>query len=184
MRTLSLLSVCVLSFLGFRTQDPPAAVAAGKQGAVQRAAVVLTGKDSAVTKGSFHRVQEPQELARLWLLHRGIEAPTGEYGFFYNDAGVPEVDFESYEVLVMFDGETINSAGFVVLSVADEPGRRVVRYDDKGFSTEGPGPDGGAQRTRPFGFFVLPRTKLPLVLEQNVQHERDRPPVWKEQARL
>lgn len=178
MRSLSLLLAALLSLLGSPPQEPTGVA----QGAVVRPAVALTGRDSAVERGSFHRVQEPQELARLWLLHRGLAAPKGDHDFFYNDAGVPEVDFAGYEVLVLFGGATVNSAGFHVESIADDAQRRVVRYDHKHFQTEGP--DGGGKTTRPFAFFVLPRTKLPIVLEEDVQGMSGQPPVWKEQARL
>lgn len=160
-------------------QDPaPQQIAS----APTRPVVALTGASSAIDKVAYHRVQGAQDLARLWLQHRGQPAPDGEYGFFYNDAGVPEVDFERYEVVAIFGGRCTNSAGFAVESIADEPARRLVRFDHRHYQTTGP--DGGAESATPFGFFVLPRTRLPIVLEENVQGMIGRPPEWKERARL
>ncbi len=179
MRTVA--CVTLLSLLPWpAAQDPapPRAVAA----APARPVVALTGATSAIEKEGYHRIQDAQSLARLWLQHRGKPQPDGEYGFFYNDAGVPEVDFERYEVVAIFGGKCVNSAGFAVESIADEPGRRLVRFDHRHYQTAGP--DGGAESAKPFAFFVLPRTPLPIVLEEDVQGMINQPPQWKERARL
>jgi hypothetical protein len=66
--------------------------------------------------------------------------------------------------------------------VTDEAAQRVVRFDHKSYQTAGPG--GGGERVTPFGFFVMPRTAAPIVLEENVQSLIGKPPEWKERARL
>jgi hypothetical protein len=159
-------------------QDPP-------QQAAQRPlrpVVAITGAKSAIEKPACHRLRSAQELARIWLQHLGKEPPAGEYGFYYNEAAVPEVDFEAFEVVAIFGGSGWNSAGFLVESIGDEKGARTIRFDDKSYQTEGP--DGGGKRVSPFGFFVLPRTELPIVLQQNVQSLIGEPPQWQERARL
>lgn len=159
-------------------QDPP-------QQAAQRPVrpvVAITGAKSAIEKAAYHRLRSAQDLARIWLQHLGQQPPVGEYGFYYNAAGVPEVDFEGFEVVAIFGGGGWNSAGFAVESVSDEKDARTIRFDDKSYQTEGP--NGGGKRVSPFGFFVVPRTELPIVLEQNVQSLIGSPPEWKERARL
>lgn len=180
MRTVA--CITMLSLLPWPTAQDPAPPRAAVAAAPSRPVVALTGATSAIDKSGYHRIQDAQVLARLWLQHRGKPQPDGEYGFFYNDAGVPEVDFERYEVVAIFGGTTVNSAGFAVESIADEPGRRLLRFDHRHYQTEGP--DGGGKTARPFAFFVLPRTPLPVVLEENVQNAINSPPVWKERARL
>ena len=147
-----------------------------------RPAVTFTGAASAVTKAGYQRLRTAQELARAWLLHAGKPAPERDYDFFYNLAAVPEVYFDTFEVIAIFGGETMNSAGFSVAAVLDEPGRRVVRFDHKSYQTAGP--DGGGKHVTPFAFLVMPRTALPIVLEENVQSLIGKPPEWKERARL
>ena len=164
------------------TQDPPQRAAAAAPRAELRPAVAIAGANSAVTKTSYLRLHTVQELARAWLAHSGKPAPDGDYDFFYNQASVPEVDFTAFEVIAMFGGETMNSAGFTVISVSDESARRVVRFDHKSYQTMGA--DGGGKRATPFGFFVLPRTPAAVVLEENVQSLIGKPPEWKERARL
>ena len=147
-----------------------------------RPALAITGARSAIEQPTYQRLRSAQELARTWLLHLGEPEPKGDYGFFYNTAGVPEVDFEAYEVVAIFGGRMTNSAGFKVLSVAEEKDRRVVRFDHKSYQTAGA--KGGGKQASPFGFFLLSRSELPVVLEQNVQSLIGEPPVWKERARL
>lgn len=145
-------------------------------------AVVLTGAKSAIESAAYHRLRDAEELARVWLAHLGEPAPVGEHNWFYNRGGVPEVDFAGYEVLAIFGGDGWNSAGFRIETVTDAATVRQVRFDHRHYQTEGP--DGGGKRATPYGFFVLPRTDLPLVLEENVQSMIGRPSEWQERARL
>ena len=68
------------------------------------------------------------------------------------------------------------------IRVSYDKDARTIRFDDKSYQTEGP--NGGGKRVSPFGFFVLPRTELPIVLQQNVQSLIGEPPQWQERARL
>jgi len=147
-----------------------------------RPAVAITGAKSAIEKAAYHRLRSPQDLAQIWLQHLGKQPPAGEYGFYYNEAAVPEVDFERFEVVAIFGGSGWNSAGFNLESVSDDKDARTIRFDDKSYQTEGP--NGGGKRVSPFGFFVLPRTEVAIVLQQNVQSMIGEPPQWQERARL
>ncbi|MBL9078339.1 MAG: hypothetical protein JNL08_12590 [Planctomycetes bacterium] len=147
-------------------------------------AVALSGARSAVTESGYHRLRSAADLARVWLAHRGEPAPQGDYGWFYNRAGVPEVDFAGFEVVAIFGGTTWNSAGFAVEAIDDTPEQRRIRFDHKHYQTAGVDGDGGGKRATPFGFFVLPRTDLPLVLEEDVQGLIGQPPEWQQRARL
>ena len=40
------------------------------------------------------------------------------------------------------------------------------------------------QAVTPVGFFVLPRSKLPIVLQEDVQNLKRGDPIWKQRARL
>ena len=94
---------------------------------------------------------------------------------------MPEVDFTHCEVVAVFAGDGWNSDGIQAISIVEEPDYRRFRFDHLSYQTEGP--DGGGRRVAAYGFFVLPRTDLPLVLEENVQPLIGEPPVWKEVGR-
>ena len=57
---------------------------------------------------------------------------------------------------------------FRIDSVEEREDAIAVRFDDISFQTEGR--DGGAVHVTPYAFIVLPRSKKPVVLEENVQN--------------
>jgi hypothetical protein len=142
--------------------------------------VGLWGADSAVTGRAYQRVTDRESWVALWLAHRGVAA--GKHSEYYNEAGVPDVDFERCMVVAILQGEAWNSAGVRVDSVTVEGDHLRLRYDDRSYQTAGP--DGGGRKARAYGFFVLPRSAKPLVLEENVQGLIGKPPEWKLRARL
>ncbi|MCA8959457.1 MAG: hypothetical protein KDC38_03040 [Planctomycetes bacterium] len=144
-----------------------------------RALVALTGPKCAVAERGYALATTEEQFVRLWQRYRGEKA-TGKYDAHYNEIGLPVVDFERCCVLTIFHGEGWNSAGLAVESIAELDDRVRFRYDDKSYQTEGP--DGGGERCRVYGFFVLPRTSKQLVVEQNVQGLIGGEPVWKERA--
>jgi len=180
------LPLFLFPFAGAGPQQPQPVQAAPAQPAPRsmRPAVAFAGAQSRIEMASWHRLQNAQDLARIWLQNLGRELPQAgaDYGFYYNDAAVPEVDFECYEVIAVFAGKGWNSAGIQAIAVQDEKECRRFRFDHRSYQTMGP--DGGGVRVCAFGFFVLPKTELPIVLEEDVQNLIGKPPVWKERARL
>jgi hypothetical protein len=142
--------------------------------------VGLWGAHSAVKQKSFHRITTPEAWTALWLSHRGKEAKG--HSAYYNEAGVPDVDFERCMVVAIFQGEAWNSAGVRVVSITDDGARLTLRYDDRSYQTAGP--NGGGERVTAFGLFVLPRSAMELVVEEDVQGLKGRPDRYRERARF
>jgi hypothetical protein len=156
-----------------------AAVAAhDKATASESPCVALTGSDSHVSERGYHRITSMNDWKKLWQKHKG-QNDEQEYDQFYDPLALPVVDFDRYMVIAIFQGRAWNSAGLVV-SVSDEEERIVFRFNDKSYQTLGP--DGGGKRATVYGFFVVPRSMKPVILEEDVQRLKGQPPKWKERA--
>jgi hypothetical protein len=135
--------------------------------------VTISGANSHITTARCLRITTQEAWAALWLEHLG-ETPKPKYDLYYNQAGLPVVDFEHCMVVAVFQGATSNCAGVsAVTGPLEDPeaetktpvasGDEVLRLSWHGYQTMGP--DGGAVGASPFGFFVLPRTEAPLVVQ-------------------
>jgi len=139
--------------------------------------VTLAGAESKIAEKEYDRVTTKAELVKVWLRHVG--ADPARHNDYYNEEGVPDVDFGRCMVVAVFGGKCINSAGICAISVTEEADRVLLRFDHRSFQS---GPEG--KRATPFGFFVVPRSTKALVLEENVQHIIGGEPEWKERARF
>jgi hypothetical protein len=139
--------------------------------------VTLAGAHSRVEAAAYHRLLSPEELTAVWLEHVGVDP--SRHSDYYNRAGVPLVDFDRCMVVAVFGGRCINSAGIHVVSLSEEKDRVLLRFDHRSYQSGAKG-----DRVMPFGFFFLPRSTKPLVLEENVQSLIGGPPKWKERARF
>jgi hypothetical protein len=81
-------------------------------------------------------------------------------------------------VIAIFQGAGWNNAGLKLVSISDEDNRIAVRFSNKGYQTGGP--DGGGRKVTAYGFFVVPRSTKPVVIEEDVHEYIGKPPVWKE----
>lgn len=145
--------------------------------------VTLTGAHSRITTQGYFRVTSSKEWTDLWLRHVG-KAVEGDYDHFFNSAGVPEINFDHCMTIVVFGGKSYNNAGFEVKSITEEVDQIRVRFVDKGYQT---GPK--ADSVTPYGFFIIPRSSHPLVLEIGVWDQVGTPPSfkvvgWREVARI
>jgi hypothetical protein len=107
-------------------------------------------------------------------------------GMFADGKDVPEfgaIDFEKNVVLVVAMGEISNCNG-VDASAWEDDHRFLVRLREQWFQTEGP--NGGGQKVRPFGIFVLPRREpfKPVIVERNRQRLIGGPAMWTEAYRF
>jgi len=114
---------------------------------------------------------------KVWQEHKG-QKPTDQYDLFYDPLTLPIVDFDHYMVIAIFQGTGWNNAGVTVVEIVEEDNSIILRFANKYYQTGGT--DGGGQRTTAYGLFVLPRSKKPIILEENVQHNKGNPPIWKE----
>jgi hypothetical protein len=168
MRRLTVFSM-VLLFACATVPPPQGQMERGKE---LRPAVAIYGPDSAIKERRYERLLTQEAFTEVWVTHCGKARSVGN---------PPLIDFAAFEVIAVFDGEGWNSAGIQVLEMLDAAEVRRVRFDHYSYQTEGP--NGGGVPVTPFGLFVLPKTELQVVLEQNVQNMIDEPPVWKERTR-
>jgi hypothetical protein len=135
--------------------------------------VTLTGASSHVTEARCLRITTTDEWTATWLEHVGAP-PKPKYDLHFNTAGLPVVDFERCMVIAVFDGATGNTAGVSAFSgplvdpaaevkTPTADGDDVLRLSWHGYQTTGP--DGGGVAVTPFGFFVVPRSSAPLVVQ-------------------
>ncbi|MCK6460205.1 MAG: hypothetical protein L6Q95_09975 [Planctomycetes bacterium] len=152
-------------------------IAAAQDARETKPYVTLAGAASKVAAKEYDRITTRDELVKVWLRHVGSD-PAG-HDDFYNEAGVPDVDFGRCMVVAVFGGQCVNSAGIYAVSVAEEADRVLLRFGHRSFQS---GPEG--DRATPFGFFFVPRSSKALVLEENVQNLIGGDPKWKERARF
>lgn len=148
--------------------------------------VVITGMDSHIKEPGCFRVTSREQWVTLWLRHTGRESSDtfeSKYDDFYNPAGVPDVDFDKCMVIAVFQGAGVNSAGLKAVSVEDVGRHIVFRFEDKAFQTGGV-KDGGGVKVNVYGFFVLPRSTRPVVVEEGHRYMKPDTPVWRERARF
>ena len=177
MRPLAILLLCMVGAVALADWPPRKLVRSGME-----PYVTFRSGESRINTRSYRKVIAFEDWADLWIEHTGAKRHKGKYNWFYNEAGVPFVDFERCMVIAVFQGEGWNSAGVRVVTITEEEDHILLRFDDQSYQTMGP--DGGGQRVTPFGIFVLPRSKKPVVLEENVQGLIGKPPKWKERAKL
>jgi len=160
--------VCSLAGLYAATAREPA-------GKPLKPCVVITGADSHVVQRQYHRITSTNNWTRLWQKHK-TEKVTDQYDLYYDPLTLPLIDFDRYMVIAIFQGSGWNSAGLTAVSISEEDNRIIFRFDDKSYQTGGP--DGGGKKVAVYGFFVVPRSSKPVVLEENVQGILGKPPVW------
>lgn len=162
--------VCLVAIRGLTAEQEKATT-------IVKPCVTITGADSHVSECGYHRIASMKEWIQVWQKHEGHKVDE-EYDLYYNPLGVPLVDFDNYMVIAIFQGSSWNSAGLSAVSISQEEDRIVFRFDDKSYQTLGP--DGGGKRVTVYGFFVVRRSAKAVILEENVQGLKGKPPVWKE----
>ena len=140
--------------------------------------VVITGADSHIAERQCFRVSSNDEWTALWLRHKGKES-SKKYDDYFNPAGVPNVNFENCMVIAIFKGPGSNSAGLRAVSVHEDPEAMLFRFRDMSYQS-----GNWSDKVTVYGFFVLPRSTMPVVLEEDVQGIINKPPVWRERARF
>lgn len=124
-----------------------------------------SGPKSRIAATEFHRARTPEEYAEIWSRHSGYEAPP--------------VDFSEAMLVVIFCGKRSNSRGIDVVALWEDDEKVVLQFVENSNQTKG-SPD----RVAPYGFFVIPASNKPIVIDENVQGLKGQPPIWKEVARL
>ena len=107
--------------------------------------VAISGADSHVTKCRYLRITSADEWAKVWQEHKG-QKPTEHYDRFYDPLALPQIDFDTYMVIGIFQGSSFNNAGLRAVSVSDEDNRILFRFTNKGYQTGSSKPGGGARK--------------------------------------
>jgi hypothetical protein len=138
------------------------AVAMQEAGPVQGsgASVAWSGAASAVEDEGCVLVRTTEEWVDTWSRHLGQELKR-PYDFYFNRAGVPEVDFGTQMVLAVFAGNTSNTAGYACKSVETRDGAVVITVSSKSYQTMDE-----SRHATPFGIFVVPRTEQRVLVDE------------------
>lgn len=153
----------------------PAGPQPAGQPATLRPLVTIAGSGSQVATERCLRITTQEEWAAVWLEHLG-QPPKPKYDVYFNKAGLPVVDFEHCMVVAVFLGATNNCAGVsAVTGPLEDPeaetktpvaaGDEVLRLSWHSYQTSGTGKGSGIVDASPYGFFVLPRSSAPLVVQ-------------------
>jgi hypothetical protein len=166
MRWLSASVACTMIVIGSASAgDPPTKV---------RPVIEWTGTDSSVPKSSYIRCQSPKELQAAWKDHYK------DRDHAHRAAPVPEVDFDRYMLLALFQGNGSQNYGLYVIEILDEPAGLRVRYGVSGYqvalalSEE----DRRYMATRSYAFVVIPRSDKVVTFEQGYRSMSDDPWEW------
>lgn len=165
------------------------AIAAGALGAAGwtvRAEAPKPGSPLLVMTGSMSEVRQPRyDLAasqevfdKLWVEHMGDRVEKAAQGWPLP----PQIDFARCEALFIFDGDSMNSNGFRVMDVIEDPDAVIVRVEDYSYQTASfDGRDSG-QKVTPWALVVIPATDKTIIIEENVQNLKAGEPQWKQRA--
>jgi hypothetical protein len=154
-----------------------AASAEKPAGRLLKPCVVITGADSHLAARRYLRITSADDWARVWQEHKGQKV-TEQYDRFYDPLTLPLIDFHDYMVIGIFQGSGSNNAGLRAVSILEEKSRIVFRFGNKFYQTAGPG--GGGEKAAVYGFFVVPRSTKPVVLEESAPVLKGQPPEWKQ----
>lgn len=155
------------AFTPFSPQQTAGPAKSSPQAAKDFAPLVrLAGADSLVSEPWFARCDDGAAWSALWEKHnQGSQLAT--------------VNFDRCTAIGIFLGKKTNSKGVIVTSIEVKDNHCLVRFDEQTFQTAG-----GFSPCNPYGIVILPKTALPIVIEENVQNIKDAPVRWKERARL
>jgi hypothetical protein len=147
--------------------------------------VVWTGIDSKQAKMSFARCCSQKDWEEIWHKHQSnAKAKT---------PSCPQVDFDSYMVVAIFQGKSCQDTGIEIVSVTEEKKCLRIRYKPLWFQVGFVRPERGSRpakcevetyETQSYAFVVLPKSQKAIVLEEDVRTLIPDPPVWKKRATL
>ncbi|MFZ4083258.1 MAG: hypothetical protein ACOYKN_18665 [Pirellula sp.] len=144
-----------------------------------RPLIVLAGADSKVGKPAYYRVSSEEAWQRIWLSHLGKT----EADRFREHMPIVQIDFKKCMVIAIFKGAASNSRGLNIISTDEREDTVYLRFDDMSYQTAG-GLDGGRVPVTPYAFVVIPNSAKLVLIEENIQSLKEKPPVWNERARL
>ena len=152
-------------------------------GTARQPLATFSGSRSAITAPAMHRVQTQVELCTIWDRHRGTEGPIEAVRGVDDSVECPIVDFQHCEVVVVFSKQN-SYGGVTVAELLDEPQLRRIRLEPRTAQKSGGNGTLRVRRYTEYGYFVLPRRSVPVVIEVDDCNVIGGAPIWKEVARL
>jgi hypothetical protein len=142
--------------------------------------MVWTGTDSKQAKESFTRCCSQKDWEVSWHKHQGGDGQA-------NHRTCPEIDFDSYMVIVIFHGKSSQNIGINIVDVFEDKESFHVRYKPLWYQIGillGANLDQKQLDTQSYVFIVLPKSQKAIVLEENVSGVIVGPPIWKERTKM
>jgi len=132
--------------------------------------VVWTGKDSTLSKPAFSRCLSAAEWRKTWKAHAKEGGDIGP---------MPNIDFDSFMVLALFEGNGHQNYGLRIFEILDEPDGLRVRHETAYYQIGGL-PQSEADelklQTRSYAFVVVPRSDKAVTFEHGRRTTSDKPP--------
>jgi hypothetical protein len=148
--------------------------------------MVFSGPDSSAEKREFARCTSMRDLKQKWRIHCNLSADD-------ECSTCPVIDFDSYEMVVLFEGKTDPNCGVQIIDVCDTGDRIRIRYKIMYYNIAVPELSEleGVQAVKtkkllfqPFAFILLRTSKKPIVIEDNLYLTMGAPPSWKKIVEL
>ena len=149
--------------------------------------MVLSGQDSSADKHAFARCSSMNDLKQQWRTHCNLPADD-------ECTKCPVIDFDSYEMVMLFEGKTDPNSGFQIASISDNGNRIRIRFkiafyqtavNDTPTEAEGvPTLKPQKSEFRPYSFILLRASKKLIVIEEDTCLTRGAPPDWEKVAEL
>ncbi len=125
--------------------------------------------DSAYSRGWLVRCRTQEDFARVWKEHKGDALePTGRWSM------IPRIDFDTHEVVAFFRASGVNTDGEAVERIVIAEDRVILRFDSESYQTstglvmgDEPKAEEDPHPGRSYGIWVIPRTDLPIHVEEN-----------------
>ena len=139
-----------------------------------------SGAQSQFPKKQVLRISTDRDWIETWLKHTGQPRDAENFDRWHNHGGVPAIDFSRYMVIAIFEGKTVNCAGFAKEHILDRDDEMVLRFEFKSYSTIG-GPD----QVTPFGIYVVPKSDKTIHFQFPEPGPKDAPSGnWETYSRL
>jgi hypothetical protein len=121
-----------------------------------------TGSDSYVEQPSVTLATTPAEWNAAWQRHMGI-TPIGNGGNFPTAVTPPPVDFDKFEVVVIFGGLAPNG-GYTIVDSEKKDDKIYLRLDPLSLSTSG-GATPITIKANPYAFIFYPKDPDPIIVQ-------------------
>ena len=140
--------------------------------------MVWTGTNSNPAKEAFDRCSSQKEWKVIWHKHQGRDEQV-------DVSSCPEVDFDSYMVIAIFQGESLTNLGVQVFAVLEDDHCIRVQYRpptwQTGFSIDDAS-NGGADRRekrkannehkydpQSYAFIIVPKSRKAIAFDEDVR---------------